>query len=289
MYGVDRRFDAQAPSDRFLNMPQPVSAEHPADELHAADAASSLWVEICRGRTQFPRRPIAGSRFLIGAGSNCHLQLGGEGMPFLHSLIAVESGAVIVEAFVPHPELQVNGEPVRTAELRDGDRVSLGAFEFILHGRPVADSAQADESETSVRLERSDDESVEDLQTLSASELVARIEAAEADLERYDELRQPGAAALLAAVRNAGPAASERRPASEAAAESHGTREAELLDELSGISQELEQRLSLLREREREQVARAEALLGAQDRLAEQLRLAAQSLSQEQARIRASA
>ena len=65
--------------------------------------------------------------------------------------------------------------------------------------------------------------------------------------------------------------------------------EAELLSDLTGITQELEQRLTLLREQEHEQNARAEALLSAQDRLAEQLRLAALSLSQEQARVRASA
>lgn len=203
-------------------------------------------------------------------------------MPFLHSLIAVEPTGVVLEAFVPYPELKVNGEAVRTSELRDGDQVAIGPFEFTLHGTP-ASTATGISDEPVGAVESEADIELADLHTLSASELVARIESAEDDIARNDELQQPGAAALLAAIRNAG----ARLP--EVGAADIEEAEAELLSDLTGITQELEQRLTLLREQEHEQNARAEALLSAQDRLAEQLRLAALSLSQEQARVRASA
>jgi hypothetical protein len=88
------------------------------------------WIEIERGRTQFPRRPFRGERLLIGAGSNCELQLGGAGIPILHSLIHRDGSNLRVEAIVDSPRLIVAGRPVREAIVTDGDRIEVGSFAF---------------------------------------------------------------------------------------------------------------------------------------------------------------
>jgi hypothetical protein len=88
------------------------------------------WIEIERGRTQFPRRPFRGERLLIGAGSNCDIQLGGPGIPILHSLIHRDGSNLRVEAIVDSPRLIVAGRTVRDAIVTDGDRIELAASHF---------------------------------------------------------------------------------------------------------------------------------------------------------------
>ena len=248
----------------------------------ASTSAAPIWIEILRGRTQYPRRPLEAERFLIGAGSSCHLQLGGEGMPFLHSLIVRTADGVLVEAFVPWPELRVNGDAVKSAALQQGDVVSIGGVEFAVHLESSLEIDHADPLLAPVPLDLADAEA-EDIATLSASELVARIEAEEQEVEAFESRRQVGAAAILAAIRQHAPIPREVAAPLETDAESV------LLADLSSLSQELEERLAALRQQEDVQRTRAESLLSAQDKLAEQLRLAAQSLAREQTRTRASA
>ena len=42
------------------------------------ERAPRMILEICRGLTRFPQRPICGPRFFIGSGPGCDLRLGGE-------------------------------------------------------------------------------------------------------------------------------------------------------------------------------------------------------------------
>jgi hypothetical protein len=95
----------------------------------AASSSSGFLLSIERGRTRFPQRPILADRFLIGAGSNCHLQLGGD-IPFLHSIIIPEGDHLWIDAVVAEPPLLVNGQAVREAELRRGDVLEIGSFVF---------------------------------------------------------------------------------------------------------------------------------------------------------------
>lgn len=252
------------------------------------DESPALWLEICRGRTQFPRRPVLTSRFLIGAGSNCHLQLGGDGVPFLHSIIDQSNGVVSIEAFTAQPELRINGQIVRSAVLADGDELSIGGFTFRLHGVPAMVPEAIDPLLADVPLDLADPDD-EAPAELSAAELVARLEAADEEVTDFEEAEQSGLQALLGAVRHWRPEPSRAEDVAMAPAAAAAASEAALTEELATISLEVEQRLAQLRQWEAEQTARAETLLSAQDRLAEQLRLAAQSLATEQARVRASA
>lgn len=249
-------------------------------DLHAVIPASpTVWVEVCRGKTSFPRRPVLGERFLIGAGSNCHLQLGGQGMPFLHSILTVQGAEITIEAFVNWPELKVNGRPLPSSAVHDNDRIAIGPFEFSVHvEQPQIDSDAEEDLLSPIPLPLAA-EAEEDLSRLSALQLVERLEEAELDEERLLQRRHDGASALLDAAWHARP---EAAPADERA-------EVRLLRELNSLADELQERLVQLRERESEQTQRAAAVLAAQERLSEQLRIASENLVEEPAAYRATA
>src|SRR5438445_6580351 len=85
-----------------------------------------LVLEVTRGRTRFPRRPVTSPRFLIGAGSTCDLRLGGERMPALHSMITLSGREITLEAIAAEPALTVNGRLVQTTNLHDSDAIDVG-------------------------------------------------------------------------------------------------------------------------------------------------------------------
>jgi predicted component of type VI protein secretion system len=92
---------------------------------------------IERGRSRYPRRPILGERFLIGAGSNCQLQLGGL-MPMLHSIVLQRDGGLWIDCVVPDPMLLVNGVQIREGALQVGDRLEIGPFVFTVARQAIS-------------------------------------------------------------------------------------------------------------------------------------------------------
>ncbi len=216
-----------------------------------------IWIDVSRGRTKFPRRPILQDRTLIGAGSNCQLQLGGEGMPFLHSLLLVRPDGIRIEAFVPHPELLHNGQPVQSAQLADGDSLTIGSFCFTIRIGQAEPSSGA----TTARVQRGP--SAEKIMrrqaaAMSAAELVDAIEAAEHEVLEYESGRVHGAAALLDAIC--------RVPE-----ESDGT-ESDLYADLDRLADGLEGHVARLRTREQRAELRRKSLVEQQNRLLEQIR-----------------
>ncbi len=143
---------------------------------------SKFLLVIERGRSRFPQRPIDGERFLIGGGSNCHLQLGGQ-IPLLHSIILNDAGRLWIDAVVSEPPLVVNGQQVREVELNPGDVIEIDSFIFSVELRDSALPA-ADEVPVS-------DPALEYLQYLS-NELES--------LERIAAGKQQGMQALVAAI-----------------------------------------------------------------------------------------
>ncbi len=158
-----------------------------------------MWLEIRRGKTNFPLRPISGDRFLIGAGSHCHLQLGGEHVPMLHSLLVIHGKTASLEAVVSDPPLLVNGEACRQVELSDEDTVKIGEFEFVFH-RLLSNEP---ESQAAV-IESSIPTEPDQLAQLSAAELVAMIEDEATAVSDYQTSRELAAAALLDAAHRLG-------------------------------------------------------------------------------------
>src|SRR5262249_5088028 len=137
-------------------------------------AASRLFLEITRGRTRFPRRPVPGPRFLIGAGVTCDLRLGGEAMPPLHSIITIDQEGVHVEGIAPAPTLTVNGRGVHEAQIENGDVIGIGDVELLARvsagDAPAGAQSALPEAVRNTTHERP-------LSELSAAELIDRIEA----------------------------------------------------------------------------------------------------------------
>lgn len=163
------------------------------EQTTTLSTTENLWLEVRRGRTRAPRRPVRSRRFLIGAGSNCQLQLGGEEIPILHSILLVDDEGAHIDAVVSTPELLVNGVPQRAADLRDGDVFSIGRFEFAVNVPDQFAASQAAVDELPL-------DDAADVEAMSAAELVARIEREEAAVDRFENGRSEGAAALLQSI-----------------------------------------------------------------------------------------
>ncbi len=236
-----------------------------------------VWLEVGRGRTRYPRRPVLGDRLLIGAGSNCQLQLGGDAIPFLHSILTIAAGEVSIEAFVPTPDLLVNGQNVQFAVLHDGDEIVIADFSFLVH----IDAEQLRQQvEQTGEMPWAEESEQDEISNLSAAELVARIEREQAQLDALEENQRNGIAALLDAVLLHGEAEQAQQMQSS---------EAAILEELNALSRELESRLQQIRQREEQQSQQAESLMQAQTRLADQLQRISGTLESEEIPVRATA
>ncbi len=164
------------------------------DQSAARSSNDTLWLEVRRGLTRARRRPVRSRRFLIGAGSNCQLQLGGEEIPILHSILLIDEDGAHIDSLVSTPELLVNGVPQRAADLQDGDVFSIGRFEFAVN---VPEGTAVSQAVTSDELPLPDDA---DLEAMSAAELVERIEQEQACIDRFENARAEGARALLQSI-----------------------------------------------------------------------------------------
>ncbi len=165
------------------------------------------WLEVRRGRTRFPHRPLALDRILIGAGTNCHLQLGSD-LPMLHTLLTREQGRWRVEAIAPEPALLVNGTTCRCQTLCANDVIRIAEFEFVYrcedgkqHDRKRHVRAQTDGGSASGR-RSAQLRSVcrEEASSPSADQLVNRLEQ---ELDLIDQLghdRRSAANGLLRAI-----------------------------------------------------------------------------------------
>lgn len=269
-------------------------------------AAPFLVLEIRRGRTGYPARPVYTRDFLIGSGPDSDLRLGGEDIPLAHTLLSVNDHEILAQWLGESPSLLVNGKPVQESALRDGDRIEIGRFEFIVH-RLLTELASEESAREpnhnpseSVTIETADllhllaqakDEvPAEDLAELSANELLELLEAEQNSVVEFDDAVAQAEAALLHAVAEVAENLIEESDAPpHQIAPSTPSDDAEILDELerviqqlSGFSSELELRAKRIAAEEATQAEAAELLLDAQRELASQLEQFHKQMSQNQ-------
>lgn len=162
-------------------------------------------MEIARGKTAHPVRPINRDRFLIGAADWCDLCLGGPQTPILHSVIHLDGQQAWIDAVGEGLELRVNGRVTSFAELHAGDRIEIGAIALTFGQRsaPARNAAPVAPTPESyydpVPSDLRDDEL--DLSSLSAAELVDLIEDDMELVEEFERRKRRGTEALLDAVR----------------------------------------------------------------------------------------
>jgi len=165
-----------------------------------------MMLEICRGRTRFPQRPISGPRFFIGSGAGCDLRLGGSDLPAIHSLIQTRENGVWFETLAAAPAARINGELTTGEWLRNGDRIEIGAFQFLAHSVPLLPpmaitSLPAGQPGTDIEAASLPDQAIEHVSELSAAELTEHLDVAMNQVERFQNGRRAGAHALLQALR----------------------------------------------------------------------------------------
>lgn len=262
---------------------------------------SVLHFEVRRGRTASPDRPVTVDRFLIGADPLCHLCLGSDELPPLHSVVLTTDEGSWIEAVSAVPELRVNGVAVVGKELNPGDVVAIGPFELVAAWQPISEqdapSPTALERLTSGEFDCG--HNLDHLESVPASELIELIEQEEALLDEFVARRGLGADALLLAALERSreleeqdeketvliakfpvPAApeSDSFPQPEVASDSEiplvagapGDFE-QIVAHLTSVADELNSRADRLARRERAYADAAASLLEAQQKLTEQM------------------
>ncbi len=262
-------------------MPASSHSDRSAFPVPSLDAPVIL--EILHGRTQFPQRPVAGSRFLIGSGEACDLRLGGTEMPRLHSVLVIDPDEVALEAVASEPPLLVNNQPMTHASLKDGDILTIGVFQIRAHIQPSVVEMVDLESPATIPLSE-----------LSASTLVDYLERDLKEIETYDRRRHLGADALLEAARRQKRAKTSAAPrphfplvqpeTADVTSPAEHERLGHELDQLAGVLSQLSEEIGHHRthaaEREATLADVTEQLLETQHRLANQLEVLTQQVGE---------
>lgn len=224
--------------------------------------SSPLVFEITCGRTESPLRPVNRDRFLIGAGERCDLRLGGKGMPAVHSVVHVDGKEIWLETLADSPEVRVNGRLTRSAALEPGDDLEIGSFSLKLHRTSSTEPVQAPRiygaSVSEILAEEELANPLEDVEELTARELVDLIDQEEALIEEFEARRRMGAQALMDVVKQR---FSDSDAEDDPAAEEQAT-PSQLLGELQAaiislneFAQDFEQRTEKLSQPETQRVA----------------------------------
>jgi len=161
-------------------------------------------LEILSGKTKFPNRPMPRGRLSIGAGQKCWLQLGGPGIPEIHSWLEVGRKEIALYVFEEEPAIQVNGSKVQFALLKGGESLQIGTFEFQIHTQIIdePDKSWMKPHLTPQQLSNLKNELEEKpLEKLSAEELVDMLETEMHAIEQQESRERAGLHRLLSSVR----------------------------------------------------------------------------------------
>lgn len=85
---------------------------------------------IQKGRAKNLIRDVVGPVFTLGTDHTCDMVLGDDQFPDVHSYVCIREGVVSLRHLGQGPPVTVNGRSVRWGELRDGDRIRTGSYEF---------------------------------------------------------------------------------------------------------------------------------------------------------------
>ena len=94
-------------------------------------------LELRRGTAPPLTYEVSDLGFLIGSVPGCDLRLPGADLPPVICLVTRHAGGATLRRLVPTQPVLVNGHARANGPLVDGDRVSLGAIEFLVHVVPI--------------------------------------------------------------------------------------------------------------------------------------------------------
>ena len=137
--------------------------------------------------------PVTHDGFSIGSGRHCDLKIGEPAIPFLHSVIHSQCGAIWIETADEEAILTVNDYPCRRMALRQGDQLKIGTVGLVVDFGIQSQQHAEDDS--------IDEHVEEDLQSLTAEQLCDRIATEQAMVQEFSEEEHSGWEALLDAIK----------------------------------------------------------------------------------------
>ena len=124
----------------LFNGERPINARPNGDPAPAAHHATELPIvrlEIASAQGRAAVHEVSDVGFLVGAVPGCDLRLPGIGLPPVCCLIVRAAVGAWLRRLVPTQPIHVNGEPVASQLLKDGDRIRIGGVEFAFYtGEP---------------------------------------------------------------------------------------------------------------------------------------------------------
>jgi hypothetical protein len=123
-HNTPMRLDNLPSNPQSLRFPQ-IFSDLPTVELN-----------IVRGRVRNRVRPVIGPVFLIGGSTECDLVLGDPRVPAVHSYLLLTRRGVMLRHLGEPPYVLVEGKPVDSVQLADGQQISLPPFQFQVRINP---------------------------------------------------------------------------------------------------------------------------------------------------------
>jgi len=117
------------------------SAKAVAHEERSPDGMPEVRLEVRQGANRVHTYDLGNLEFLIGSVPGCDLRLPGVDLPPLFCLLTRHADGLRLRKLAPTQFLLVNGETVHQRELNNGDRVTVGATDIVIHmqaGAPPA-------------------------------------------------------------------------------------------------------------------------------------------------------
>lgn len=102
---------------------------------------------VMNGRLSGARRALTGALTLIGRSEGCEIRLNVEGVNGLHCALVHGREGLLIHDLQSDSGTLVNGQPVTTRYLDDGDVLTIGPFRFRLRLPPQAYAIAGDEQE----------------------------------------------------------------------------------------------------------------------------------------------
>ncbi|MCA9095104.1 MAG: hypothetical protein KDA68_16575 [Planctomycetaceae bacterium] len=183
-------------TEKQANSASPVPAPH-------FRCKPKLTLEVLQADGSSRSLPVDSRQFFIGSDEDCELRLVHPDMPPVAAVIRVLDDGVWIEACRKSPDLRINREMLHQSWIKDGDEIEIAPFILKAHlglkGTPSVKDAEAKHDNKS----KSDPIVWEEteLEKLSASEILDRIESDLDLIERDDLCRRTGEDTLLRAIR----------------------------------------------------------------------------------------
>jgi pSer/pThr/pTyr-binding forkhead associated (FHA) protein len=144
----------------FIN-PQPLSGTNPQElpdpltrRTEEGEGLPEIVLEVRNGTALSYRWRMTRELTLVGRQPNCKIHLVDSSVSAFHCSLVRTRGGVWVVDLLSRTGIQINGTPVKWAPLVDGDRLTIGQYEILVHlqgvppsGRETAEAADHSERE----------------------------------------------------------------------------------------------------------------------------------------------